>query len=343
MANAKKLPSGKWRVLVFDYTDNTGKRHYKSFTADSRQEAELNAMRWTVEANKRITDNLTVSEAIDRYIAAKSGVLSPSTIRGYRQMQKNYYGAVNDIEIGKLTTETMQVFVSSVAMNRSPKSVSNIYGLLVSSVTMFRPEAVFKVTLPKKVRKKDPAPSDEDVRRLFQLADGELKVCIALAAFGSCRRGEICALKYRDVKGCTIDIHADMVLDEHDQYVYKDIPKTSDSLRTITVPEEVVRLIGKGEPNEFIVKATPGAVTGAFIRLRNKIGSGIRFHDLRHYYASVGAVLGVPDIYLSDFGGWRRGSGVMKSVYQSVMVSVSDGYANRMKEHFANLIQVQGE
>lgn len=41
MAKAKKLSSGKWRALVYDYTDNTGKRKYQSFTADTKKEAKV--------------------------------------------------------------------------------------------------------------------------------------------------------------------------------------------------------------------------------------------------------------------------------------------------------------
>ena len=38
MAKAKKLPSGNWRVNLYDYTDPaTGKRIYKSFTATTRK------------------------------------------------------------------------------------------------------------------------------------------------------------------------------------------------------------------------------------------------------------------------------------------------------------------
>lgn len=38
MAKVKKQPSGNWRVQVYDYTDAKGKRHYKSFTADTKKE-----------------------------------------------------------------------------------------------------------------------------------------------------------------------------------------------------------------------------------------------------------------------------------------------------------------
>ena len=43
MAKTQKLPSGVWRALVYDYTDLDGKRHYESFTEDTKKEAELMA------------------------------------------------------------------------------------------------------------------------------------------------------------------------------------------------------------------------------------------------------------------------------------------------------------
>jgi hypothetical protein len=39
MAKAQKLPSGNWRVRVLDYTDSLGKRHMKSFTADTKRDS----------------------------------------------------------------------------------------------------------------------------------------------------------------------------------------------------------------------------------------------------------------------------------------------------------------
>ena len=39
MATAKKLPSGRWRCLVYVGKSENGKRKYKSCTADSKKEA----------------------------------------------------------------------------------------------------------------------------------------------------------------------------------------------------------------------------------------------------------------------------------------------------------------
>ena len=39
---AKKLPSGSWRAQG-TYYDEAGKRHFRSFTADTKKEAEYRA------------------------------------------------------------------------------------------------------------------------------------------------------------------------------------------------------------------------------------------------------------------------------------------------------------
>ena len=339
MATARKLPSGSWRCRVYTGKDAAGKNMYKSFTARTKREAELKATQYlnSPELQKH-KNTVTVSDALERYITAKAGVLSPSSIRGYRQMQRRYYGSIGNADVYRLTTEDLQRFVSSIAGTVSAKTVSNVYGLLSSAVGMFRPDASFRVSLPKKVRQKRSSPTNRDIISLFGSADGDLKVCIALAAFGSLRRGEICALQYGDLDGCVLYVHADMVKNSENKFVYKEIPKTSDSVRRVVLPEMVVQLLGSGAPDEFIIKKTPNAVTSAFMKLRNRLGLGIRFHDLRHYYASIGAVLGVPDTYMSDFGGWRRGSGVLKEVYQDVMEDAGMEYRQKMNDHFSSLI-----
>ncbi len=48
MAKAKKLKSGSWRCLVYDYTDLDGKQHYESFTAPTKKEAEYLAAEFSL-------------------------------------------------------------------------------------------------------------------------------------------------------------------------------------------------------------------------------------------------------------------------------------------------------
>ena len=101
MAKAKKLPSGNWNVRVFDGTDENGKEHFKSFTAATKKQAEYLAAEYAAHKKQRI-ESMTVGEAIDRYIASKDSVLSPTTINEYKKMRKNYLQSLMPIRIDRI-------------------------------------------------------------------------------------------------------------------------------------------------------------------------------------------------------------------------------------------------
>ena len=80
MPKAKKTSSGRWKVTIYDYKDSTGKIHQKTFTADTKREAERMAAEY--QRGPALAD-LTVGEAVQKYIDLKKAVLSPSTHRSY--------------------------------------------------------------------------------------------------------------------------------------------------------------------------------------------------------------------------------------------------------------------
>lgn len=63
-----------------------------------------------------------------------------------------------------------------------------------------------------------------------------------------------------------------------------------------------------------------------FIKLRNKHGLTVRFHDLRHYCASLMLALGVPDLYAMERMG-HSPTHMLKSVYQHTMKDKQDEVA----------------
>ena len=61
------------------------------------------------------------------------------------------------------------------------------------------------------------------------------------------------------------------------------------------------------------------AVTHRFARMLKKLNiQHFRFHDLRHYSASIQHTLGIPDAYIMQRGGWEDDI-VLKSVYRHAM------------------------
>lgn len=338
MATAKKTPSGMWKVRVYSHTTPDGKKHYRAFTAATKMEAEQEAALFSGSADRIARCDLTVADAIDSYISVKSGVLSPATIRGYRSLQNRYYAPIATKKIRRLKSADVQQFISDLAADLSPKTVSNVYGLLTAAVALYAPEISWRVKLPARQKKRPTVASSEQIQELYRAAYPNLKKAIALSAFTSMRRGEVCAILYGDIDGNMCHVHADLVRGVNGWH-RKETPKTSDSDRFVRLPDAVIELIGTGAPDERVVPITPDTITETFGRLRDGLKINIRFQDLRHYFASIAAVLNIPDTYTESMGGWRPGSRVMKNVYQNIIQPEADRYASTMSDHFDDLIK----
>lgn len=337
MAKAKKLPSGSWRVQVFSHRDADGKAHKESFTAPTKAEAEMLAAEFKATKKRQARHDLTVGEAIAGYITAKEGVLSPSTIREYRRMQNCDYGGINNKRIRNITREDVQLFVSDMASKVSAKTVQNRYGLLRASIALYSPNLNYRITLPKKQIKHRVAPSDDAVRAILADAQPLTKKCIVLAMCGL-RRGEIAALQYEDIQDGVAHIHADVVQDKDNKWIYKEMPKTAHSDRFLRLPDSVLELIGEGEG--FVIPLTPNRISWRFDYIAKKLGLDIHLHDLRHYFASTAVVLNIPELYTAEMGGWiNGGQSVMKSVYQNKINSMGDYYADKMNTHLDKIIE----
>ena len=122
MPTAKKLPSGSWRCQVYSHTEDIlqpdgtikHKRVYRSFTSDvpgskGKRLAEQMAADFAAEKeDSSNVQNITVGEAMDRYISAREKVLSPRTIMDYQRIRKNELTALTDLKILSITQEDIQ-------------------------------------------------------------------------------------------------------------------------------------------------------------------------------------------------------------------------------------------
>lgn len=339
MAKAKKLSSGNWRAQV-GWTDSAGVKHRESFTASTKQEAELLAARFKNDVDHRRADDLTVRQALDNYIEHNRGILSESTIYGYSK-DANRMTSIHKIRIRKLTSADIQKMINELSeKGLAPKTLRNTYGTLSASLSFAGLRHDFIVHFPAKAKKVTVSPENEQVAQLYAAASDKMKICIALAGCHSMRRGEIAALKYKDLEGNKLSIHADIIWGIDNKWHYKETPKTDDSNRTVFLPPMLLDLIGSGAPEEFILGINPNTIGENFRRLKKKVGIDIRFHDLRHYFASVAVVLGIPELYTESLGGWKSNSNssVLKEVYQNNIVSMSEIYAQKINEHFENNI-----
>lgn len=307
----KKTKSGKYHVTAYIGKVN-GKPKYKSFTAPTKRECVLKVTEY-INHHPSDPNNMTIKTAVDLYIESKERVLSPSTITGYLNMQRRYFEPISALTIDEFDNYQLQKFVSSLTV--SPKTIRNVYGLLISSLKMFS-DKQYKITLPEKVTPNRTVATEEDVKALLAAADPEMKKAIIL---GSCslRRGEVSALRYSDIKGNTIFVHADIVKNKDNIYIYKDSAKTPTSTRSIKVSDNIIKALGKGRG--YVVDIpNPDIITKRMTRLRDRLGINVSFHSLRRFYASISHALLIPSEYIMKQGGWKNEAVMIESYRQTL-------------------------
>ncbi len=316
---AVKLPSGSWRVRA-QADAGDGKQHYKSFTAETRKEAEYLAAQYALtrrEARKPAA--ITVGQAIDRYIDARASILSPSTIVSYRAKRRNNLQGLMDIPIGSLTVQQVQRAINADAARVSPKTMRCAYGIVTAALAEYLPDLSLRgVNLPKPVRHEIYVPDDTGVEALVKHADGHLLMAVLLAAFGGLRRSEIGALTLGDLDAdaSTVSISKAVVRADSGSWVVKP-PKSFAGTRVVSLPPHVMQTILDlaDHTKPYIVGIRPDGITKRFVALRDAVGLKCRFHDLRHYTASIMLALGVPDKYAMEIMGHAT-PGMLKAVYQ---------------------------
>lgn len=334
MPKAKKKSNGTWRVTVYDYKDSAGKIHQKTFTAATKREAERLANAY--KDGPRLSD-LTVGEAVLGYIDSKKAVLSPSTHRSYMSMYRTHFESslFGSLKLVSLDNISAQRFISDLDLK--PKTVRNIAGLLTASIIMYCPEKHFTITLPANRQPDLHTPTTEEVERLIATirdTDRELYICVMLCAFAPMRRSEACGIRYEDIdyEKNTIHIKRARVYNDQHKWIYKEMPKTDSSCRTVSFPAETIKVIGRGF-GYVITKSSPQALSERLTRVLESASlPHFRMHDLRHYGASILHTL-MPDQYVLQRGGWKTDS-CYKRIYRDTLSDVQVEMNQKAVDYF---------
>lgn len=326
----------KKAIYKVAYYDEKGKRRGKTFTASTEPKARKKGERWkkAYDANKKPA--MTVLDAVEGYLTVKESVLSPTTVRSYKSIEKNHLGEIENISLLDITKADVQKWISDlVSSGASPKTVRNCFGLVQAAALMYDDELKFKVQLPQPKPYKGYCPSDDDVMALINAIkekdDTTMLIGILLIAFGPLREGEACALTSEDVNGNVISINKSMAYTVDHEWVIKQ-PKTTSSVRDIEYPDFVIDLVKNIDGR--LVPLTPHAFYDRFRRIIKSIDIPyFRVHDLRHYGASIMHSLNIPDVYLLQRGGWASDY-TMKRVYRNSIKTEQIRHTQTMMAHF---------
>lgn len=328
---ARQLPSGSWTCRVrVDGRDISVTRPTKA-----EAQAEAMAVKHGIKAPDAPEISLTLGEAIDRYIEMREGILSPSTVAGYKRIRKNAFPALMGQKLSALSHERVQRAVNAMAGSSSPKSVRNAYGLLSAAVGEFAPDISLHVTLPQKIRTEIVLPSEDDIQAIAAAVAGKwVELPVLLAMCLGLRMSEIRGLTHGCVNGSVLHIKQALV-DEGEK-----APKTYSSDRYLTVPAHILSLISAiPADQEHLCPQSRRAIYYAFSSSCEKAGiQHYRFHDLRHVNASVMLKLGVPDKYAMERMGHSTNN-MLKTVYQHTMPAERVKVDEEINEYFSAMWQ----
>lgn len=336
MPTAKKLPSGSYRVRVFDYRDEQNKPHYKSFTASTKKEAELLAL--TYSRNDK-TSKMTFDDAIWAYIASRESVIAVSTLKEYKRSAKRDFDSLLKKDINKITQEDIQLLINEHAKTKSAKTVKNIHGLISAVMKMYRPDFRLKTTLPQDDIVEYYVPTESDIKEILKYTkenDTEMYISILLAAFGPLRRSEIVGLTDKEIEGNIIHVKRAIVNSEKGWTEKKTKTKAGD--RFIPMPDFVIKEI-KGRKGQ-IVQLKPNMISDRFIDVvRHCKLNHFTFHSLRHYCASYLHTIGMPDIYIMERCGWDSDE-PLKKIYRHALQDQSNVLNENANKKFAETFAI---
>lgn len=332
---ARQLPSGSWTCRVrVDGRD-------VSITRPTKAEAQAEAM--AVKHGLKPPDTprvtMTLAEAYAAYLKSREGVLSPSTVAGYKRLERNTFQRLMPMQLSAITSELIQREISAmVREGKSPKYVANAEGLLSSVLKQTMPDKQFSLHLPPKRKPNLRQPDDKEIGAIMAAFRGSaVELPVLMALWMGMRLSEILGARYEDIDGGKLHICRAVVLDENNQPTEKDSAKTYAGDRWVSVPGYIAQLIAAtGRDSGPLVTFSGAAIYKRFVRTLDQAGiPRCRFHDLRHINAAVMVRLGVDSKYAQERNGWASDR-MYKQVYAYAMSDQMAAINKSIDGYFGN-------
>lgn len=328
----KETPSG-WRIQLRINGQSI------PVIADTPKDCKRQAARIKAEAQASGRPikkcDLTLSQAIDAYIAERSNMLSPSTVRGYRIIQRTRFQSVMPRTLSRINPSEWLGIVNCELGLASRKTVKNSWAFIKSvlSAQGISPDSSIKVSEPRKKRSANWLEPDEIKKFVAAAADDPLCVPMLLALM-SMRMSEIDALHWE-----TIDPNADIirttgarVRDETNKYIIKADQKNreSDRMVPLLIPELRAAIRRDWKPEGKLLSVCQTTLRDAVSRTCDRAGvKRVTVHQLRHSFASLSAHLRIPAEISMEIGGWSNDK-IMIEIYTHIARSDIERYKTEM-------------
>jgi len=354
LGSITKRKDGRWQGVV-EVPSLTKKRIRKYVYASTRQECrkKVNEMIEQIEANNILDINkLTFAQYAQKWIDTYCVNLSPTTISGYRKSLFTYASKyIGDAIISKILPIHIQEMINNFSKSHSEKTCRN----LLSDVG-----GVFKYAIVNKSLKFNPCvginiPRDaekyqyyiyneEEYNLLFNFVKGtKEEVPILLAGLCGLRVSEIMGLTWNDINFNNHEINIRKANVHVNGLVISKTTKTRNSYRKIIAPAFVIERLLIYKSVGFVYHKKDGSAENGgnyskrFSRILKNVGlPHTRFHDLRHFNATMMLKNGVSDKEAAERLGHSDIN--MTKKYQHVLSNMK----NRSAEILNNIINNSG-
>lgn len=339
----QKLPSGMYRCQVMV----DGKR-VSVLDADPEvcQGKAIALRTGLIEQTIKPKDHITLDDAITAYIDDRRTVLSPSTIMGYKGVQKNRFKGLMKTKIRDIDKAALQRAISNDAKTCSNKTLKNAIGLVTAVLSDYKDINTKGLKYPQKVKKEHAYLDASQIVELITACQGNVaEIPILLAVWLGLRRSEIMGLRWEsiDFSEKKLKIEHAVVPNEDGEYVEKSELKNSTSRRVLSCPDYILSKLEFYQPDVSkrkgrVFTMDPSVIYNNLKKISER--SGIPFvgvHGLRHTNASVMLSLGIVDKVAMKRGGWATDN-TMKSVYQHVFSSDRDTADDMINAYFESMV-----
>ena len=267
-----------WRASITIGTDDKGKLIRKQFTGKTQQDVKYKLQEYKKQMLMGVLneDKLTVSDWFYSWLFDyRKQDLKPKSFQRYHGIYKNYIENTDfgNIKLNDLRTTHLQRHYKKLLDNGvTPTTIRQINTNLKTCLNEAERQGYIQknwcklVTLPKKEDNKEVKvlTKQEQEKFLEAIKGHELELLYIVALGTGLRIGEILGLKWSDIDFKNNELHVNRSLQkaaiyEDDKIVRYEVqettPKTKNSLRTIPVPQNIIKklIAHKKEQNELIL------------------------------------------------------------------------------------------
>ena len=330
--NIRKRSDGRWEGrYTAGYHPETGKRIIKNVLGKTQAECKAK-LKKAIEESHALdvgrADEYTVAAWLRTWfdLYAKPHI-RPSTMNYYhRNIEQHIIPAIGDIPLNKLTTRDLQKLYNDLQSNGRLRKVqkkekpglinSTVRGIHMMLHNAFE-RAVKERLIPRNPTEDCIAPKiqkfemqilqPEHIKEYLNAANARgLLPMFYLELVSGLRKGELTALLWSDLdaKNKTISVSKQYVKNPNGELTLSR-PKTETSVRKVSIPQDAVELLkqehAKHPDNPWMFPSGrtgemyhPDSVVTLHKRILKDAGlEHIRFHDLRHTFATLALQNGV--------------------------------------------------